>query len=72
MKKLIIALLIGAAANCAMAGEFMVYIKMPNGKIQVTEMPNVPGLDRDGMYRLKVNGQNIVVHPSNVWFFKKK
>jgi hypothetical protein len=71
MKKLIIALLVGAVANCAMAGAFAVYVKMPDGKIQVFDMPGVPGQDKDGMYRLKVNGQNIVVHPSNVWFIKK-
>jgi hypothetical protein len=71
MKKLIIALLIGAAANCAMAGAFMVYIKMPDGKTQVVEMSGVPRPDKDGMFRLRVNRQNIVVHASNVWFVEK-
>lgn len=71
MKKLMIALLIIAASNCAMAFAFEVHVKMPDGKIITFEQGNAPGPDKDGMYRFKANGKLIVVHASNVWFIKK-
>lgn len=72
MRKLIAIALVFGAATLANAGSYLIYIKMPDGKIVIHEMPGIPAPDPAGMFRFKLKGGgNVIVHASNVWIEEK-
>lgn len=72
MRRLIAIALVLCATMVANAGSYLIYIKMPDGKVVIHEMPGIPSPDSAGMFKFKLKGGgNVIVHASNVWIEEK-